>query len=130
MEQLILHLFGDYITQSHWMAVNKTKTSLVAWTHALIYSFPFLLLTRHAPNPILAGNTILLTHFLIDRFRLARYVIWIKNFADPTLSNPSWEECEATGYPPDVPTFLAVWLMLIADNTLHLAINYAALRWL
>jgi hypothetical protein len=35
-----------------------------------------------------------------------------------------------TGYAPDVPPFLAVWLLIAADNTLHLAINYAALRWL
>jgi hypothetical protein len=128
MEQLILHLIGDYVTQSDWMAQNKTKASLPALVHALIYSFPFLLLTAHAPNPALAGTTILVTHFLIDRYRLARYVVWAKNFIGPR--NPPWSECSVTGYPPDRPAWLAVWLLIVADNTMHLAINYASLRWL
>jgi len=128
MEQLILHLFGDYVTQSDWMATNKTKNSLAAWAHALVYSIPFLLLTQHAPNPAIAGFVIIITHFLIDRFRLARYVVWAKNFLGP--GNLPWKECTATGYPPDRPAWLAVWLLIVADNTMHLAINYAALRWL
>lgn len=128
MEQLILHLIGDYLTQSNWMAQNKTKNSFAAGAHALVYSAPFLLLIGSTPRPALAGVTILVTHFLIDRFRLARYVVWVKNFIGP--GNLPWRECSATGYPPDCPAWLAVWLMIIADNTLHLAINYAALRWL
>lgn len=44
MIQLILHLVGDYITQTDWMAKNKTKNSFAAGSHALIYSLPFLLL--------------------------------------------------------------------------------------
>lgn len=151
MEQLILHLFGDYITQSDWMAQNKTKANLPAFLHALIYSFPFLLLTGRAPNPALAGTTILVTHFLIDRYRLARYVVWAKNWMganrlwknghDVTMlftdgdgevyrqPTPHLSECPV-GYPPDQPAWLSVWLLIVADNALHLAINYAALRWL
>ena len=80
------------------------------------------------------------THFLIDRFRLARYVVWAKNvFFDPDF----WQSHNthirehvfpkywtSTGYPADAPPWLAVWLLIAADNTLHLAINYAAIRWL
>lgn len=128
MEQLILHLFGDYVTQSDWMATNKTKASLPAFVHALIYSFPFLLLTGKAPNPALAGVVILVTHFLIDRFRLARYVVFAKNFIGSPW--PKWSDCSATGYPSDRPAWLTVWLLIAADNTLHLAINYAALKWM
>jgi hypothetical protein len=155
MEQLILHLIGDYVTQSDWMAQNKTKASFPAFVHAGFYSLPFLLLTMHIP----ALLCIFGTHFLIDRFRLARYVVWAKNllapkdtwFCDSPESanaphNPRcqtercdycrqvrtlpWKECTATGYPPDRPAWLAVWLLIIADNTMHLAINYASLKWL
>jgi len=52
MEQLLLHLIGDYITQTDWMARKKLES------------------------------------------------------------------------------LLAVWLLIAVDNTTHLAINYAALRWL
>lgn len=76
MIQLIIHLIGDYCTQSDWMATNKTKASFPALMHALVYSLPFLLLTR---RPV-ALFVIFGTHFFIDRFRLARYLVFAKNF--------------------------------------------------
>ena len=35
-----------------------------------------------------------------------------------------------TGYPRDTPPWLATGLLVVADNTLHLLCNAAALRWL
>lgn len=135
MEQLILHLFGDYITQSDWMANNKTKSSFAALLHVAAYSLPFLLLSPSlAAFAVIAG-----THFLIDRFRLARYLVFAKNivlspkfvttYAFAGLQS-DWADSKATGYPSITPPFLAVWLMILADNALHLAINYLALRFL
>jgi len=129
MEQLILHLFGDYVLQSDWMAQNKTKRDLPAFTHALVYALPFFLLTRDSVRGQIAWATIFLTHFVIDRYRLARYVVWAKEWLSPTRPLP-WKDCTGTGYDPAKPAWLAVWLMIAADNTLHLAINYAAIRWL
>lgn len=134
MLQLILHLIGDYVTQSDWMANNKTKRFLPAALHALVYSIPFLIL-----DPSLAAFlVILMTHFFIDRYRLARLVVYAKNIIlgphrpcdREYIERWRWSNCSATGYPSDTPPFLAVWLLIAADNTLHLAINYAALRWL
>ena len=136
MNQLILHLIGDYVLQSDWMAQNKTKRSWPALLHAVVYSFPFLILNPSAT----AFAVILGTHFLIDRFRLARFVVFAKNvFFDPDF----WQNHNrhirehvlpkywtATGYPAEAPPWLAVWLLIACDNTIHLAINYAALRWL
>ena len=56
--------------------------------------------------------------------------MWAKNLAAPKSYRKSWSECSATGYPSDTPPWLAVWLMIIADNTMHLAINAAAVQWL
>ena len=128
MEQLLLHLIGDYITQSHWMATEKTKRSWPALCHVFIYSMPFLLI-----GSPLAVSVIMVTHLFMDRFRLVRYVIFAKNSILGPISKPNdmtWEDCEGTGYPSDTPAWLAVWLMIIADNTIHLIVNYAALRWL
>lgn len=124
MEQLLLHLLGDYITQTNWMAREKRNSMAVAFAHALVYSMPFLLIT---PS-MLAWGVILISHMLIDHYGLARYVVFAKNW----LTEPSikWSDCQATGYPSNTPPFLAVWLTIIADNTLHLLINYAAIRWL
>ena len=119
--QIVAHLVGDYILQSHWMATEKTKRSLAALAHAVTYCLPFILLTRS----IGALTVIVGTHFLIDRFRLARFVVWAKNgYALSGLP------VTATGYREDVPAWLSVWLLIIADNTLHLLCNGVALAYL
>ena len=124
MIQLLLHLVGDYITQTDWMAKNKTKNSIAAVAHAIVYSLPFLLLS---PS-LLAFFVILSTHFLIDRYRLIRFVIFAKNWI--TNHSLKWTDCSGTGYHKDDPAWLAVWLLIVADNTLHLVINYVAIRFL
>lgn len=174
MTQLLFHLWGDYLTQSEWMAQYKTKDIRVALVHALVYGLPFLWLcyvpwSRLQPEHFrwIPWLVIVASHAVIDRFRLARYVIWAKNhlaprqrwwwlrfddgfewWMEPNSKNSHakrtdidrhhaesrrvqpWKYCSATGYPKDLDAWLAVWLMIIADNTLHLTINYAALRWL
>lgn len=123
-DQLLLHVIGDYVIQSEWMATEKTKRSLAALVHVITYTLPFLLLTRS----VAALAVIVGTHFVIDRWRLARFACWAKNW--PWPGRRPWAECRATGYPPATPVWLSTWLMIIVDNTMHVAINGAALRWL
>lgn len=145
MIQLILHFWGDYLFQSDWAANNKTSNSFACLVHATLYSLPFLLL-----RPSWAAFAVIfITHFFIDRFRLAKYLVYAKNFLappsaikeiiwrdEPELPGQSghrklaWSNCKATGYPSETPAWMAVWLMIIADNTLHLTINYLALKYL
>jgi len=143
MLQLILHLIGDYVLQSDWMAQRKTKSHTAAACHALVYSLPFLLITS-----VNAFMVIMVTHFFIDRYRLARYVVYAKNFLAPRdtyhgVTHDSlgirhqwtewwhkWEDCSATGYHKDSPPWLSVWLLIAADNTIHLLINYLAIDYL
>jgi Protein of unknown function (DUF3307) len=122
MIQLILHLIGDYVTQSDWMAQNKTKSTWAAFCHATVYALPFLAIAS-----LNAWLVIWLTHLIIDRYRLARYVVWAKNFMAPVSDWKPWAECSGTGYHKDSPPWLSVWLMIAADNTLHLGINYLAI---
>ena len=126
-DQVFWHLVGDYVTQSDWIANNKTKAHFAAFCHALLYSLPFLVLTQS----LVAWLVIFGTHFFIDRYRLARYVVWAKNFFAPTGSNPPWSECaNSFGYPPDRPKWLTMWLMVAADNILHIGINALSIRYL
>ena len=126
-DQLVLHAVGDYLLQSHWMATAKTSRKTAALAHALVYSGPFLLL---APSWA-ALFFIFGTHFVIDHWRLARYVCWSKNFLAPPSEWPApWSKCSTTGYDPNLPAWLAIWLMIIADNVMHVLCNAAALRWL
>lgn len=136
-DQIASHLVGDYILQSDWMANEKTKRSLAAAVHALTYALPFLFF-----RPSLAAiSFIVVTHFIIDRWRLARHVVWAKNwiglphfgggdYRDPVYINRPWRECITTGYSPHRPVWLSTWLLIIADNTLHMLCNGIALRWL
>jgi hypothetical protein len=158
---LLCHLIGDYLLQSDWMATEKTKKSTAALAHVLTYGLPFLLLT----HSISALFVIVGTHFIIDRWRLARYVVWAKNYIAPWIRRKKlgpdgrpweclcgmnrpylcfckanetelvpptkpWKECTATGYDPERPLWLTVWLLIIADNTMHLCINALALIYL
>lgn len=116
-DQLVAHAVGDYILQSDWMATEKTKQTFAALVHAVTYSLPFLFLN---PSP-LALAVICSTHFVIDRWRLARYLVWAKNWLGP---NKPWKDCVATGYPSDRPPWMTVWLLIIADNTLHVLCKY------
>jgi hypothetical protein len=115
VEQLLAHLVGDYLMQPDWMSRRKSNSWLWALIHGLIYSLPFLFLK---PS-LLAWAIIFLSHALIDRYRLAHYVARLKNGV--------WS---GDGYPAETPDYLRVWLMIITDNTLHLLINYACLRFL
>ena len=114
-DQIVAHLIGDYLLQSHWMATEKVRRHTAAIVHALAYTVPFLLLTTSAT----ALAVIALSHFIVDRWRLARFVVWAKNGARGSVTN--------TGYPESVPDWLAVWLLIIADNTIHLLCNAVAL---
>lgn len=123
--QLVAHGVGDYLMQSHWMATRKTSSHLAAAAHALTYGVPFLFLR---PSP-LALAVIVGTHFLLDRYRLARFLVYAKNCLAPHPWAP-WAACQSTGYPPDAPPWLAVWLLIIADNLVHVVVNALALSWM
>jgi len=164
-DQLLAHAIGDYVLQSDWMATAKTQKSIAALAHALTYTLPFLFLTSSWMAFLLIAGS----HFAIDRWRLARYVVWAKNFLAPRwievtnesvmqsstvefkqevnfapvvipntvvvtrknlIRNHPWSECSATGYHKDRPPFLSVWLLIIADNILHVILNGIALKYL
>lgn len=153
-DQLILHAIGDYVLQSDWMANEKTKASVAALAHAVTYTLPFTILTRSAGALLVIFGT----HFIIDRWRLARYVCWTKNFVQPRFEwarpckcgpqekcgpacgsqraivsmvrNYPWSECSGTGYHKDRPAWMSIWLMIISDNVMHVLCNAAAIRFL
>lgn len=109
----ILHLVGDYLLQNDWMANEKTKNSGAAFAHASIYSMPFFLVL-----PNYWWLLIFISHFLIDRYRLAVY--WIK------LVNWNWSS-QNFGYANDKPPFMSIWLMIIIDNIWHIIFNSIAI---
>ena len=127
MTQLLCHLFGDYVLQSPWMADNKTKHWLPAIVHACVYFIPFLLVLHPS---ITATVVVVGTHAVIDRFRLAKYLIFTSQHISPPKEWKKWSNCSGTGYYAETPIWLAGWLMIIVDNTVHLTINALCLSYL
>jgi hypothetical protein len=123
--QLFAHVVGDYLLQSDWMATEKVKANTAAFSHAFAYTVPFVWL---APSSWTALFIIYISHFVVDRFRLAKYVCYLKNFLAPSQYWYAWEDCDQTGYHKDRPLWLAVWLMIIADNAMHVFFNAVALQ--
>lgn len=125
-DQVFAHVAGDYILQSHWMATEKTKKSIAALVHVIFYGIPFLVF-----RPSFAAMAVIVgTHFVIDRWRLARFVVFAKNRLAPVAEWATWSFSSGTGYPQDVPAWLSVWLLIIVDNAMHIGINALALRYL
>lgn len=125
MEQLLLHLLGDFIIQNDWMALNKKKKTpigfLACFIHSVTYSLPFLLITSW-DAVIIIGST----HFIIDHTKIIDYIICFKNgrFNDiKTGDIPNF------GFHPDRPKFISVWIYIFVDNTFHLIINYLAILY-
>ncbi len=141
---LIAHFVGDYLIQNQWMADEKTSRWLPALVHGFTYTIPFLFATQS----IAALLVIALTHAIIDRYRLAKYVIWFKNQLVPKRARFAWSDSltdkdgkilylqpnqinnKATGFPQSVPPWMSVWLLIIVDNTIHIVLNTLAIIFL
>lgn len=117
---LAAHFIGDYVLQTDHMAQEKTKRWVPAILHGITYTVPFAFLTQSPLALIFIGGT----HIVIDRFRLAKYLVWFKNQFAPKAFRPP---LTATGYAETAPVWLAVWLLIITDNLVHILLNAFAL---
>jgi Protein of unknown function (DUF3307) len=141
---LLCHLVGDYILQSDWMALNKSKRTWPCLVHVLIYTSCFLILTTSWKALLFIG----VTHFIFDRFPIIiRRLIWLKNHLGPGLKFVPFDKCSATGYYDTLMgeirgiqrpiesingyfprlNYITIWLYIITDNILHLGCNLLAL---
>jgi hypothetical protein len=149
MEQLLTHLFGDYWLQSDYCAMNKSKRTWPCLVHVLLYTACFLILTTSWKALLVIGAT----HFIMDRWPIIiKRIIWLKNHLNPELSYVPFEKCDITGYYDNIKNeatdvmksqwettyngygarlnYITIWLYIITDNSLHLFINYMALKYL
>lgn len=135
--QLLAHGIGDYWLQNDWMALNKKKQWFPAIVHGIIYTLPFLLLTRS----IVALTVICVTHIIIDHTNIVSWFNQIKNWnfnkyvigyfkQKPGGILQKHSITIVDGYDIERPLFLRIWLIIIQDNILHLIINYLCLRYL
>jgi hypothetical protein len=106
MEQLLAHLFGDYVIQNSWMANNKEKRTFPCIIHCLTYSLCFAFISSWQ-----ALLVIFTTHFFIDRFGLAK----------------NWK---LKGMNENTPDYIKFFVSVAVDNTIHLLINFLAIKYM
>lgn len=128
---LICHFIGDYILQSHWMATQKTIRWWPAIAHGLTYTLPFavLIFATHGVTgwTLLSLLVIGGTHVLIDHFRWAKHVGWLRNQMGPKAYRPGFSEAMANGgFNASTPIWLSSFLLFVSDNTIHVIINFLA----
>lgn len=120
MIPILFHLIGDYLLQNDWIAKNKgrmTNTGFLACLiHVVLYTLPFAIYYQS----LRATLIICLSHFLIDKFALAKY--WV------ALINWKWDG-ENYGFDNEKPIWLSLWLLIIFDNIFHLICNYIAITY-
>ena len=149
MEQLLCHLLGDYVLQSDYVAMRKSKETLPCAIHVIIYTACFLFLTISWKALLIIG----ITHFILDRWHfIVRRLIWFKNHLGPGFTFVPYRKCDATGYYDNIMNevtnvpkeqwekswgaygarlnYMTIWLDIITDNFLHLTINFLALKYL
>ncbi|MFD4224736.1 hypothetical protein [Streptomyces griseus] len=72
----------------------------------------------------------MVTHVVLDRYRAAKYLVWARNLLAPASRRVKWADVQADqGSPVTVLSGLANALVIVANNTVHPAINAAALAW-
>lgn len=131
---LLGHLCGDYLFQTEWMAMNKSKSNLTGWltatVHCILYTFAVcLFMWNFHPIWIVA---VFCSHFFIDKFGFGEiYMKYIKgnglrDYIDDvndtysrTWINSSDGERMITG------GFKAV-VYTLTDNTMHLILMWLA----
>lgn len=150
MEQLLCHIAGDFLFQSDWQAMNKSKRTWPCLVHVLLYTACFLFLTTSWKALLVIGGV----HFILDRWPvIIRRLIWLKNHLGPGFKYVPFSKCGVTGYfdtilmeaNADIAfvdksevvngfsprlNYITIWLYIITDNLLHLLTNYLALTYL
>jgi hypothetical protein len=121
--QIVAHLIGDYVLQPHWMAVQKTEKIQIAAGHALLYLVPFLIMRPSWLTMLL----IVTSHFVIDHWRLSRFVVWAQNQFGPKQYRIAFpRDRTGDGLPWTMPLNVFTFLLIVTDDVLHLVANSVA----
>lgn len=97
----------DWIFQSQWEAVNKTKSIFALFQHSLVYSLLTVditsyLLNIQAADTVFILSVLLLTHMIIDNRRVVKLIMRLKGLSQEQISSKEYG-----------------WLQLGIDQILH-----------
>lgn len=111
---LIGHMLGDYVLQDHNMAVNKSQPgkrgALACTLHSAIYTSSAMLCVyavQPFENIALIYALIWMSHYVIDRWSLAKRLLQWKGFGEVNFNEPGH-----------------LFLYAANDNALHLILMF------
>lgn len=78
LELLAAHMVGDFILQTNWMAVNKTKNLTALFIHCALYTICFfpVIVGRDKMDGLIFLLLIFVTHMAVDHARWASDKDW------------------------------------------------------
>ena len=124
------HLFGDFVCQTRWMAVNKSASSSKCFTHVMIYMCCIVAFTR--VTNIYWLLFVFTTHFLIDRYTLGDKWLHLiqgrslKDFMENGSKNIPFNQ-DRLDFTANYHTLRGGFTALcyaVVDNTFHLTLQY------
>jgi hypothetical protein len=98
MHWIYAHLIGDFLFQTHEIAIKKKTSSIFCSYHVVCYIVPFLLCGLTSWQLVLIAAQ----HFVIDR---TGFVVWFMK----------WKGSAGFTEPPMAP-----WSIIVMDNILHI----------
>lgn len=130
------HLLGDYLLQTEWMALDKSKNTLKGWYAAVIHCYLYT-----AAVCVFMWNfdfiwivAVFLSHFPIDKFGLAeKYMKYVKGSSlRQYIDTVNWTAERAPddftkGHQMLTGGFRA-FVYAVTDNTMHLILMYLAYK--
>lgn len=122
------HLWGDFMTQNKWMAMNKGASHWKCFVHCAIYTLCVTLFTLPIIVSPLWSLFIFATHYPIDRWSLADK--WLNMIGGRALSD--FIENGKKGIPDELDRenyhvlrgAFSAKVYTIVDSTMHLTLMY------
>ena len=118
------HLFGDYLFQNDWMALNKKEKLLPCLVHCLIYTLTIcIFLPKIFFNPILF-IWVFQSHFVLDKYGFVER--YLESIRGRTWSKAIDEYKGGSVSDTAYISFTAI-VQTVVDNTLHLFLMWIML---
>ena len=96
-----IHFIADFLLQSTWMGINKSKDNKVLCLHALFYMFPFLCF---GPKFAVLSGTL---HIVIDYFT-------------SRITSKLWEKKKVHWF----------FVVIGMDQAIHMSLLFLTYKWL
>ena len=140
VELLLGHLCGDYLLQTNWMAMNKTKNTLNGWLacliHYIIYTASICLFMWKFD--LIWIIVVFLSHFPIDKFSLGeKYLHYVKGYGIKNyLTKNNYNDFlnYAPKFKPEITrsdiiegSFVTI-IYVVVDNTMHIMLMWFAYK--